>query len=521
MRNFKIIILTSLLCFQNPSQAQSRSDSMSESPTITVIAMDVSDEVLKLNYEIRNSSEQDIWLYEGLNRGYKNFEVYMTEDDETLLIRRRLAVPKNTFTPEHLSGWYRRIGKNTAREECLLLPLPVHRRTFFRGLKRRVKDLEYAKRLKLEIGFYSGDLNEIIFDFLDKAEKYPEENHINEHGYPIDIVGWLVSSLHFNTSNEGVLNRDEQVVLWWNDGTLKGEQVIVTKIDDLKVPYMESPRYLEPKPFDLTDCTKIEIIYEPSMLDHFFPYASQKRLLSETEIAYLRSQKKIVVDDLNLIRTINDAINNKAIGDAHIVTEFRTAHATCYREHERMTSFTVFDDAFIKTEDKQQLWYWSARDKPSMRMLTPQIESFELRMKCAINLVDLGHRLRLYQKAEKKRLKDSSLGDQMVYPIESKWCDLLVRAYGFIGRKQWVMRKHKCPSSREGKSHYAINPNCKPDSPGDVVLLFETEAGWNQHGGPELFTFDNHNPKGGCVLLNDGTVMFIRTDEKLRELRWK
>ena len=54
-----------------------------------------------------------------------------------------------------------------------------------------------------------------------------------------------------------------------------------------------------------------------------------------------------------------------------------------------------------------------------------------------------------------------------------------------------------------------------------MVLLFETKAGWNQHGGPELFTFDNHEPKGGCVLLNDGTVKFIRTEEELQKLRWK
>jgi hypothetical protein len=54
-----------------------------------------------------------------------------------------------------------------------------------------------------------------------------------------------------------------------------------------------------------------------------------------------------------------------------------------------------------------------------------------------------------------------------------------------------------------------------------MVLLFETKAGWNQHGGPELFTFDNHDPKGGCVLLNDGTVKFIRTKEELHQLRWK
>ena len=74
-----------------------------------------------------------------------------------------------------------------------------------------------------------------------------------------------------------------------------------------------------------------------------------------------------------------------------------------------------------------------------------------------------------------------------------------------------------------------MNPNCGPDSPPDMVLLFETKAGWNQHGGLELFTFDNHDPKGGCVLLNDGnlygvaspTIRFIRTKEELNALKWK
>jgi hypothetical protein len=89
-----------------------------------------------------------------------------------------------------------------------------------------------------------------------------------------------------------------------------------------------------------------------------------------------------------------------------------------------------------------------------------------------------------------------------------------------------IIRPYICPAVGEGKSYlaksyYAMNPNCKQDSVLDMVLLFETKAGWNQHGGPELFTFDNHEPKGGCVLLNDGTVKFIRTKEELQQLRWK
>lgn len=32
---------------------------------------------------------------------------------------------------------------------------------------------------------------------------------------------------------------------------------------------------------------------------------------------------------------------------------------------------------------------------------------------------------------------------------------------------------------------------------------------------------DNHDPKNDFVLLNDGTVKFIRTEEELHQLRWK
>ena len=76
-------------------------------------------------------------------------------------------------------------------------------------------------------------------------------------------------------------------------------------------------------------------------------------------------------------------------------------------------------------------------------------------------------------------------------------------------------------TSRTWISTYAMNPNCRKDSSPDTVFLFESKPGWNQHGGPELFTFDNHDPKGGLVLLNDGTVKFIRTEEELKQLRWK
>ena len=141
------------------------------------------------------------------------------------------------------------------------------------------------------------------------------------------------------------------------------------------------------------------------------------------------------------------------------------------------------------------------------------------------------------------------------YPEPNQWCDAIVQ----FCRNQYAVRDgvkmrrfteeyiseiFTCPSVRERiyeensqsetndlnsqeqtvpllECHYAMNNNCEPNSPLDMVLLFETKAGWNQNGGPELFNFDNHDPKGGCVLLNDGMVKFIRTKEEFQQLQWK
>ena len=181
-----------------------------------------------------------------------------------------------------------------------------------------------------------------------------------------------------------------------------------------------------------------------------------------------------------------------------------------------MTSFFRYPDR-IKTEDKKWFFYdkdWISLQKPIIR----EISHLRLRVKCASNLRSL------YQAFWFNYQKNKS------YPSPDKWCDAVLQHNQdpIYGEKEY-MEFFKCPSTSEGKCHYAMNPNCKPDSPPDMVLLFETKDGWNQYGGPELFTFDNHEPKGGSIILNDGnldsvahpTTRFIRTEEELHALRWK
>jgi prepilin-type processing-associated H-X9-DG protein len=117
------------------------------------------------------------------------------------------------------------------------------------------------------------------------------------------------------------------------------------------------------------------------------------------------------------------------------------------------------------------------------------------------------------------------------YPRTDKWCDLLVEgdyavANQFICPKlilYWPLAGGEMlvrPRARKGLSYFAMNPDCEVNSPGDVVLLFESKAGWNQYGGPELLAPENHGDKGCNILFNDGHVDFVGTEE-LGELKWK
>jgi hypothetical protein len=132
---------------------------------------------------------------------------------------------------------------------------------------------------------------------------------------------------------------------------------------------------------------------------------------------------------------------------------------------------------------------------------------------CGTNLKGLGNALNAYA-------NDSGI---MAYPTPGKWCDLLIRYYETdeihpLARSLFVCRGAPAYDGQDA-CHYAINPNGRPNSPDDTVLLFETKGGWNQFGGSEILTTENHKGKGCNILSNDGNVKFVKT-EQLEELNW-
>jgi len=104
-----------------------------------------------------------------------------------------------------------------------------------------------------------------------------------------------------------------------------------------------------------------------------------------------------------------------------------------------------------------------------------------------------------------------------LYPPGERWCDVLTTRFRGEVDFNDVLR---CPEVETGPCNYAMNPYAEPNGAGDVVLLFESQPGWNQHGGPTLLTTVNHEGKGANVLFVDWSVNFIKAEEVIG-LKWR
>ncbi len=129
------------------------------------------------------------------------------------------------------------------------------------------------------------------------------------------------------------------------------------------------------------------------------------------------------------------------------------------------------------------------------------------RMVCTTNMSGLGKAMLIYS---------NDYDDK--FPTPSKWCDLLIE------HAEVSPLTFRCKGAPEGPCNYAMNKNIeKLDAervPPDMVLLFETHPGWNQSGGPEILTTENHQGDGCNVLFIDSHVEFVKTKD-LDDLKWK
>lgn len=103
------------------------------------------------------------------------------------------------------------------------------------------------------------------------------------------------------------------------------------------------------------------------------------------------------------------------------------------------------------------------------------------------------------------------------YPTPEKWCDLLIE------KVDVTPKSFRCKGANEGPCNYAINKyitNIVATYDPNIVVLFETNPGWNQVGGPEILTTKNHKGKGCNVVFLDTHTDFIKAED-ISKLKWK
>jgi len=265
---------------------------------------------------------------------------------------------------------------------------------------------------------------------------------------------------------------------------------------------------------DLKRCTRVEICFLTSALDYVCPQYGRRGLLSSVELERLQSLETIVVDDPGRISAIVRVLESASYdGPIQKRGRFRPREfrLVCYRDGDPPVSLRVLiemEKLVLATVKRNT--FKLKRPFLALDVLLQDARPFMERIVCAGNISSLGSTLDRISRVDSE------------HSPPKKWCDAIVRRLRDSDENTKIISlRFQCRAADSGKCHYAMNASWEPNSPPDGVQLFETRAGWNKRGGPELFTFDNHDPKGGCVLLNDGTVKFIRTEEELRALRWE
>lgn len=111
----------------------------------------------------------------------------------------------------------------------------------------------------------------------------------------------------------------------------------------------------------------------------------------------------------------------------------------------------------------------------------------DTRMGCGTNITVLAKAIQIY------------FNNYGHYPASEKWCGLLIE------NCKVECKTFRCPGVKEGPCNYALNKNVAQlgtSTPDDMVLLFEAQPGWNQVGGAEILTTENHGGWGCNVVLN-------------------
>jgi hypothetical protein len=212
----------------------------SKSPPVTMelTGLEVTDSTLTLGYKIINGTDYDAWVYSSIASS-KPFEVFLTPDKQTLLIRKRLDVPTTVMArPSFPVGTYVRIAPGASLADSVRIAVPVSP-VFLYASQDTTELAQTVTGLALEIGYYNADLPGIIQDIIALAGK---------SGLTIlDVPGGLVDTyfrglrVRVSLGDFDQVNKDPygqgRISIAYSGQALTDEEVLRVHVNNVAIPY--------------------------------------------------------------------------------------------------------------------------------------------------------------------------------------------------------------------------------------------------------------------------------------------
>jgi hypothetical protein len=308
----------------------------------------------------------------------------------------------------------------------------------------------------------------------------------------------------------------EDIMNWPRPTGFKGLYVFLTLLLIYpNVLFAAKSMHSQARLSDMFDCNRIEVVFESSAFEYLTRLIGRDEpfLFSPTEKKFLKSLKKTVCDDRDTIFAYAYNLRNGIhTGTGEGRAKYRT-QVIGYKDDEKILSYKISDGAPLINKgsllaESGDSYSFQGGFPTFPAVMEKELGPYLMRSYCAVKLGFFGGDLiDLVMNTKRPKL--------------SEWCDVIGQRMLGLGLPATKSQGgiFECPGAKT--SHFALNAHCTAGSPSGTILLFESKPGWNQRGGPELFSMDNHKPKGGHVLLKDGTMMFVRSYEELKRLHWK
>jgi hypothetical protein len=244
----RIVKMIAICCMCNmASHAEQRngvdSAGTSEEATVTLelTRLVVTGSSLELTYTIRNGLDRDVWICS--EAGAIPYEMYLTQDKQTLLIRKRLDVPSSMIwrTSPH-PGTYVRLKTGAIRPESLVIDLPAKQQSTYASIGGEVVT-QRASRLVLEIGYYDEDLPALIRGICAVADQLSGKGWELGYGLGTDALKTYFRGLivRGNFVGSDVLKDEpytkDYLSVQYSGQALTGEKVLRLETKGVSIPY--------------------------------------------------------------------------------------------------------------------------------------------------------------------------------------------------------------------------------------------------------------------------------------------